>query len=753
MRNWKKIFNFGKKRVSPGQISPGQISEVDPGYNAVISRLHGYYSFKDFPFSEICFDVLELLSIFNPDVCQALSIITTLGNAGHEIEIETKRAEKAVERINQISRTIYAGGADGLINHLLNQISLMGALSAEWVISDRVSDGVVRVVAPPVRTIRFKLENNEWIAYQDTGKGFKNHYVELNRNTYSYVPVKTLDNNPYGIPVMLAALKNLDVQIDAVNNLAAVVRKIGMLGVTTVKLQQPYQLPGEGVEKYHERLVKHLQNYANSYAGSLAEGVAVHYDDQEISHYSINQVAAGAAKVVFQINEEQIMSAFDIPPSMMGRSYSTTETYAGVDYERLMRRLGNYRRIIKRFIEKGYLLDLNLVGLPVDSVRVIFNEGDGFREKEKVEVEGLEIDNVIKKRDAGFISDDEAAQELGYKKASGEKKKSESLRFVYKDGGYVFKREQLSVSGVGFEGIYRNALREVMKNAEFAGVVAGVKKVREFVRGRKNNADVFAKEVYGAFCEGVKKELGGCDDVVAGYVNQIYEYYRNDDLGTFGAEIVYGHGRTRTDKFGGKYRRFGKLDIGLTDSNAVRYLTAIDHYYFGAGNYIADNESRVGKQLVEWLKEEYLDKGLSLKDESAVEIFEEKFSSIVDNIAWNKINQLVNTTVGRIQNFGQTLNLYEGGFTKYQIVGPERGPICKYCKEMVGRVFEVEKAAFRLARIVDKGFESVNDLSPFLTNNYTVEEIKKMSDEALQDAGFESPPYHPECRHRKAAYI
>jgi len=724
----KKWFRF-KKKQPVISIAPGHVSEIEPGINGAYSRIKGFYEVKAYPFDPAYLDILEMLSMFNPDVSQALSIITTLGNSGHEIEINGGRTEAALERINTLARNVYNGGADGLINHMLTQVALMGALSGEWVVADQVSDGIVRAVTPPVRSIRFRLEDGAWMPYQDTGKGFRENFVALNPLTFSYTPLKTLDNNPYGIPLMLAAMKNLDVQIDAVRNFAAIVRKIGMLGITTVKLTQPHQLPGENLDAYQQRLIKHLKTYAASYAKSLSEGVAVHFDDQEISHHSISQTAASAAKIIFQINEEQIMSAFDIPPSMMGRSYSTTETYAGVDYDRLMGRLRNFRRIVKRFIEKGYQLDLQLVGIPVDSVRLTFSEYTGFKEKEKAETETIRIDNVVKKRDAGFISDDEAAQELGYMGATGEKKSPVAFAYDAKKGLYVHKPEQLSVSGSGFENTYRNELRQQMHIAEIAAVRAGVRAIPERVKDEK----AFSKAVFTAFAKTLKANLS-VDDIVIRYVNDMYNYYRKDGLNTFKAASL-------------------KLDIGLTDSNAVRYLTSMDHYYFGAGNYIADNESKTGKQLVNWLEKEYLEKGLSLRDENTIEEFESRFADIVDNVSWQKINQLVNTTVGRIQNFGQTLNLYESGFVRYRIVGPTRGPICDHCKEMLGRVFEVEVAALRLAKLVKKGFEDVNDLPPFLTKKYTVEQLKNISDAELQAAGFETPPYHPECRHRKAAEI
>jgi hypothetical protein len=70
---------------------------------------------------------------------------------------------------------------------------------------------------------------------------------------------------------------------------------------------------------------------------------------------------------------------------------------------------------------------------------------------------------------------------------------------------------------------------------------------------------------------------------------------------------------------------------------------------------------------------------------------------------------------------------------------------------MLGRIFEVKVAAQRLAKILDNGFEKPTDLPPFLSSTYSADTVEKMSDAELQAAGFETPPFHPKCRHRKAA--
>lgn len=733
-----------KKAVTAVDVSPGRQSVPEDDLDHGIGRLANFYGIKSPRFPLEYLGILELLSIWNPDISQALSIIVNLGNTGHEIQVEGRSPEAVVNRINELAGSVYraGGGMDSLVNHFLRQISMMGALSGEWVVSDNITDGIADVVVVPVRTVRFKLAAGVYRPFQYTGRAFDSAYVELNPVTFSYSPVQTMDDSPYGIPGFYAALKNIEVQLDSVGGISQIVRKMGLLGFLDVSLKIPVQRSGETDAAYKLRLQTRLKEYAKAYTANFSKGVAVHYDDQEAKHNHVGSTAAAGAKAIFNLNEEQILSALDIPPSMMGRSYSTTETYAEVDYKRFVSRLSNARRIIKRFMEKGYELDLLLSGINA-SVSVLFNENDGFKESEKAEAEGKRIENVIAKRDAGFIDDDEAARELGYEKATGQRppEPEPALNFAFnrEKNRYEFVRPVLPavVTCLAKETDkrvqdYAEAVRAVLESCEDAAIAAAQKAAKKAY----DTETAFSGAVVHAFNQGLLNALKTADvnRVSDSYVIKAWEFFRNED---------------NSDMPKKQARRLG-IDISLTDANAIRYLTAIDRYYFGSGNYLANNPG-VGARFINWLESAYIEKGLNIRDEATMAEFQKEFTGMVKETTWQKINQLVNTTMARIQNFGQTMKLYEAGFKKFRIVGPKTYPVCGFCKNMVGRVFLVETAAKRLSKVVQKGFEDPSDLPPFITQAYSADDVEKMTDKQLQDAGFESPPYHPECRHRKAA--
>lgn len=765
---------FAKPRPD---VLPGSVSLPEDSINGTISRLAGFYNFAAAPFDLEALRVLELLGMLNPDISQALSIWVNLGNTGHEVEVEGRNPQAVLDRINSLAATVYqtGGGVDGLVNHFLRQIPLMGALSAEWVVADSITNGLTDCVTVPVKRIRWQRVAGIFTPFQMTNGSASltnrslsgvEGYIQLNPVTYSYMPLMTNDGSPYAIPPFLAALKNIEVQLDATDNISSVIRKMGLLGFIDVKMAIPDKTAGESDDAYKNRLTRRLQDYAKSYKGNLSKGVAVHYDDQEIKHNATNAGAASGAKSVWEMNEEQIFSAIDIPPSMCGRSYSTTETYAEVDFERLGTKLINGRRMIKRFLEKGYTLDLLLRGIDAQ-VSVSFNEHNAFKQKEKEDAEGQRIKNILSKRDAGMISDDEAAQELGYEKATGRRPgdvppdgffgavgaglKPARTRFAFNRqlGRYEHKPEVIAIRS--FEQApdrkdqsYVAALGAVLEAPEETAIAAALLRAAK-VAGEQTTAADFAAQVYSAFETTLRSEIkkSAVSRVITRFMTDAWTTWRYEDTSHLQSAAV------RPESLQSRASLAG-IDIGLVDKNALKYITNIEQFYFGKGNYLADNET-TGKSFIGWLQDEYIAKGLNIRDEATWKEFQKKFTQLVNETSFKKIEQLVSTTMSRVQNMGQTLSIYEAGFKRYVIVGPKTAPACKHCINMVGRKFEVKVAATRLAEILDKGFEKREDLPPFLTSKYSSDTLKELSDAELQAAGFETPPFHPLCRHRKAA--
>lgn len=381
---------------------------------------------RPFPFE--FFEIIDQLILKTPDLSQAVKKTIQIGNSGHRVEFDglsQAQSEKAQEEIQSLSRKIlkYSAGMDNLVNLLFRQAITKGAISIEIVPSLNF-DSVEKIVFVPLKRIRFIKENGEYIPVQDIpGK----EPIVLNPEQYIYIPLESEENSPYGIPPFISALKTVFIQEDGVNNLKSIVKKFGLLGFIFAQKRIPHN-EGKTEYEYKKFLSESLKEFSDSFRQNFNSGVAVSYDDVSINHNSLTGDARGVSDI-FQLIEQQIASGIDIDPALLGRTYSTTETYAGVVYHAFLSSINNTRRLIKRALEKIFLMHLIYLNYPVKKVKVIFNPDKSLNPEKEATAEKIKIENVILKINAGLIDRDTGAKELGYRKASGLLKKELSDPF------------------------------------------------------------------------------------------------------------------------------------------------------------------------------------------------------------------------------------------------------------------------------------------------------------------------------------
>lgn len=378
----------------------------------------------DIPFTYL--DSIEALTLVNPDMSQATANIVQLGNTGHFIEIVSKgkrTAKSSVEILRDAAKRIYplSAGVDGLVNVLLGQLARTGALSAEIVPAKRLADGIQEVVMVPANSIRWSRNKDGTLSpYQYVSgtylslKAKDYGYIKLNPETYTYFAADSVEGNPYGIPPFASVLSVIGIQNNMLLNIASVVKKVGLVGFLSVLVNAPPLKKGESQSTYESRLQTYLNNVSASVTKDFSTGIFVGLKNQHVfDHKDIGGDFRGVPEL-FQVIEEQVITACHQDPAMFGRTYSTTETYAGVVFDKLLHSLEGYQRLVRRFLERVYTYELKSHGIIVDDVNVRFKSAKPLKDKEEQEARSLKIENVLKELRAGLISWPEAARALGY---------------------------------------------------------------------------------------------------------------------------------------------------------------------------------------------------------------------------------------------------------------------------------------------------------------------------------------------------
>lgn len=766
-------------RVSVDNVSFGDLVREFAGEMRSIS--------SHYPLDYI--EAIQNISLINPDVAQMVDNIVQLGNTGHKVVIESKaNQDLAIEEINIINSQLFSryGGVDGFVNMALAQIARGGAISVEWIVNANLN-GLESVVFVPIKDIRFHYDyvTECYLPVQktsDLSKG-NNGVIVLNPFTYLYRAIQSVDNSPYAIPPILAALESIIIQRDIVKNLKFISKKMGLLGFVNFLIKAPKQIPGETTDDYINRCQSFLDDQAERLKYNYRDGIAVGFMDSfNVEHHSITGGAQGA-KELFEMNEQQVFSGLKADPALHGRSYSTTETYASVVYEKMLSMLTNYQRVVKNVLEYGYSLHLKLAGIDVDDLWIEFDPSKSLSAAREEQTYSQKIDNLKKLYDQGIINQSQFASEIGYgspalsapranimgtpstteeqtkNNASVVKlnrcsqkyeaittKQSESFQIsdnLYHQSYWLLKKNISNHRECHHHGrnyLTSDKFNEKLFNFEeeyFLSVYPEISKSRnkaiELVRQyldqfdfETGDSDLFASGVLETmglgFAQGL--ENSKLNKKVSESLAIMYSYFRLEDATPFAGKFPI------------------KPSFTLIDEKAIEFLKKSDNFYFG--RYLTNPQTKTS--LRKWLVEEYLSSGRSLRDSGELKKFKQKFTDKVIQQDF-QILRIVETTTNRSRNWGNIFSVEQAGGASIEITGPLDNITCDWCLAMTGKIFKVSPVVQHIKSIMDRDPESLPDLNPFLPGTMNPKIADALSEDQLLARGIALPPYHPHCRH------
>ncbi len=710
----------------------------------------------DIPFEML--DIIEKLIWTTPDLSQTVKRTMQLGNTGHTVSFEglsDSQSKSANEELENFSTQIFQPGAgmDSLVNAMFIQLLTKGAISIEAVPS-MMLDGIEKVVFVPVKSVRFKRKDGKLIPIQMSSVG----EIELNMNQYMYIPLLQKENNPYAIPPFIAAIESVMMQKDSISNIKSIINKFGLLGFIFAQKKVPTN-DGKSHSEFQDYLAKELAKFADSFRQNFKSGAAVGYDDVDLKHYNISNDSRGASDL-FQLIEQQVASGIDIDPALLGRTYSTTETYAGVVYAAFLSSLNNMRRLIKRSLEKIYFLHLVMKGYPVKKVRVTFNKDRQLKPLDEANAEKTKTETVILKLDAGLIDPDTAAKELGYEKATGtpkpkpqstgfkedEKKKSFTLTGAIDQSGCecgsIHSLVKLGAITPDQAAIYQ-AIEDNFAKTFFASYEDRVKNLFASIDPNLSKED-FTK----AILDGIEWELGekfqsdyrasfaqalsdswDAGQTVKGITSDIPKAAINSEIQNFFATSMkidignqFRHQVTPLDNgFEGRRKQNEKLftdaiNQALETGNPSQALKELETAFFGK---LPDGRTKEGKEALSKIKE-----------------------------LRNKLDYTFRGQLYRAQTFSQIQRINAVGITTVEVVAVLDQKTSEICRLMNGRKFSVET----LMNFVTE-FTSDDPTTPAFWQKYknppqeALRDWSKLSDkEVLSRIPNKLPPYHVRCR-------
>jgi len=382
----------------------------------------------------VTFDIMRYmteLSVMNPDVSQATKNIMGVADTDYLLDIEyegnpsDERKMALRKEINKelkhLKMNMYPSGTvRSFIDDCCRQITATGSACVEWVPAPGLT-GIKKAVIVPTYTLRwYKSKKGKYTLKQRvpftlvTEKKNFNSLINLNLLNTVYVAFNRVEGNPYGVPEYISVVNPLDTQTNIMEGIRNYSRKINPMGFTTIRFKKPGKDPKETQNEYLARLTRMVEDNQTLYQNGLESGMAVGFMDEfEVDHQPSIE-GGNNVYAVNQLNEEQVFSALNQDPALGGRTYSTTETYAGVVYDKFLSSVETKQEGIAKILAKGFTLHLQMKGFPVVLVRPIFTKAKSLTQKTDAESQFIAQKFNHGLYSDGIINQDVYAGNMGY---------------------------------------------------------------------------------------------------------------------------------------------------------------------------------------------------------------------------------------------------------------------------------------------------------------------------------------------------
>ena len=418
----EEVYKEPDKKIDDTVVSPGRVSVPNDTPQLTVSRLREISNLVTPSYRQDLIPIIRDLYKINPDMSIALQDMFKLSNTEHLINFPNNTPEEAgkmrkhlLEKSKTWSR--YSAGINGLVNKMICQSMIGGAISIEAVPNNKLS-GLSTILFLNPEDIRFERESDGvYQPYQinrQQGTNKKPQYIKLNPVTYCYISTFNDTDEPYGIPPFLAALDSIKTQHDMRVNFKEIMEIMGMVGFLEAKMEKPARKSNESDSAYMARLSKILRDLKTNLREGMKDGIVTGYiDDHE---FKLNSTSASMQNldVPWKMNQQSVANGLGVNSAIIGVQQNNTEGGAGIALSKLISQLKNIQMMLKFAIEFIYTLELRLAGFNNKGVEVVFGTSTISDEIKVQQAQEYKIKNVIAKYNQGIISQEQAAWELGY---------------------------------------------------------------------------------------------------------------------------------------------------------------------------------------------------------------------------------------------------------------------------------------------------------------------------------------------------
>jgi hypothetical protein len=322
--------------------------------------------------------------------------------------------DKGTEVIKRLDRRIYQhnfqrfGGTDALLAQFFRSLFTDGAVCGELVLTPS-KDRVDKFYFIDPATVKFKLKSQKtWELYQEV----EGKEIALNPHSTFYLGLDSDPDDPRGKSILGSVPFVARVEQKLLEDMQKTMHNAGYHRLH-VQIKPPERFSGESDENYLARANRYFEETVGMMKELAPEDNPITWNDVKIEY--IGPSGHISSSNYWYINHkalvEDICAGVHLDPLILGYSYGPARSWAQFKYELILRNVVSLQRCAKSFLEWIRNIELALWGLPLECVHH-FDNRKFFGMLEQREAERVHLENIIRKKEAGFITDDQAKKEV-----------------------------------------------------------------------------------------------------------------------------------------------------------------------------------------------------------------------------------------------------------------------------------------------------------------------------------------------------
>ncbi len=322
--------------------------------------------------------------------------------------------DKGTRIISALDRRIYQhsfykfSGIESLLSQFFYSLYTDGAVCGELVLEPfRKRIGRFYFIDPS--TIKFKSTGTDLELYQEVD----GELIRLNKDSTYYFGLDPDTQDPRGKSLLSSIPFVSRIEQTLLSDMQKSMHNAGYHRLH-VKLRPPERISAESNEAYTKRANQYFEDTLQMMKKLAVEDNPVTWNDVQIDY--IGPQGSYAATTSWYINHkaliEEICTGVHLDPFILGYSYGAPYSWAQIKYELIQRNIISIQASAKRFMEWIHNLELALNGINLEYEHV-FDNRKIFGLLEQRQAEKLALENIILKKNAGLITEEEAKRELG----------------------------------------------------------------------------------------------------------------------------------------------------------------------------------------------------------------------------------------------------------------------------------------------------------------------------------------------------